>query len=167
MRRKFSDQQAVQAVSDKRHRSVSSVLRVLGVSAQSGSSHRLIRSIAKKYSVDVSHLAGNGWAKGIARPEFRKPSVDKHGRCNPSTNLVRLLIRDGVKQRRCERCNRRTWNGEPIPLERHHIDGNKHNHALSNIAVICPNCHAQTDNYSGKNRGRAHHPFPGRLVKPE
>jgi 5-methylcytosine-specific restriction endonuclease McrA len=40
--------------------------------------------------------------------------------------------------------------GEPIPLELHHIDGNHNNNDLSNIQLLCPNCHAQTDNFSNK-----------------
>lgn len=41
--------------------------------------------------------------------------------------------------------------GEPIPLETHHIDGIKTNNELNNLKLLCPNCHAFTDNYKGKN----------------
>jgi RecJ-like exonuclease len=40
--------------------------------------------------------------------------------------------------------------GEEIPLELHHIDGNHFNNDLSNLMVLCPNCHAKTDSYRGK-----------------
>ena len=40
------------------------------------------------------------------------------------------------------------WMGKPIPLELHHKDGNHYNNDLSNLEILCPNCHAQTDNYS-------------------
>lgn len=43
------------------------------------------------------------------------------------------------------------WNGKPIPLELHHKDGNHYNNDLTNLEVLCPNCHAQTDNCSCKN----------------
>ena len=42
------------------------------------------------------------------------------------------------------------WLGEPIPLELHHIDGNKQNHQLSNLQMLCPNCHSITDNFKSK-----------------
>ena len=40
----------------------------------------------------------------------------------------------------------------PIPLELHHIDGNNQNNNLTNLTLLCPNCHAMTDNYRGKNK---------------
>jgi hypothetical protein len=68
------------------------------------------------------------------------------------TNKLRIrLIKEGVKLNCCEICNLSEWNNLPIPLELNHIDGNSHNHILSNLEIICPNCHAQTSTYRGKN----------------
>ena len=53
------------------------------------------------------------------------------------SNKVRLkLLQDGYKEYKCERCGRKTWLGEPIPLELHHIDGNKKNNKVSNLQII-------------------------------
>lgn len=38
-----------------------------------------------------------------------------------------------------------------VPLEIDHIDGNPLNHSESNLRLICPNCHALTENYRGRN----------------
>ena len=51
----------------------------------------------------------------------------------------------------CELCNTSEWLGSPITLEIHHIDGNNKNNELSNLQILCPNCHSQTDNYRAKN----------------
>ena len=51
----------------------------------------------------------------------------------------------------CENCGKKEWLGKPIPLEVHHLDGDKLNNELSNLQLLCPNCHALTDNYRGKN----------------
>ena len=61
------------------------------------------------------------------------------------------LIKDEIKQHRCEECNRTEWNGKPIPIQLHHKDGNSANNTLTNLQIVCPNCHAQTDNYCSKN----------------
>jgi 5-methylcytosine-specific restriction endonuclease McrA len=38
-------------------------------------------------------------------------------------------------------------------LEVEHIDGDGANHSPSNVTVICPNCHALTPTYRGRNVG--------------
>jgi len=57
---------------------------------------------------------------------------------------------------RCEnkKCHRTTWCGEQIPLELDHIDGNPDNNDVSNLRLLCPNCHAMTETYKGRNVGR-------------
>lgn len=66
--------------------------------------------------------------------------------------LHNRLLREGIKDHKCEICGNTEWNGKPIPLQLDHIDGNSHNHILTNLRLICPNCHAQTETYCGKNK---------------
>lgn len=51
----------------------------------------------------------------------------------------------------CQNCNNQTWLGEPIPLELEHCDGNNRNNLKENLLLLCPNCHAKTRFYRGKN----------------
>ena len=39
-----------------------------------------------------------------------------------------------------------------ISLELDHKDGNNKNNKLSNLHYLCPNCHALTETYRGKNK---------------
>jgi hypothetical protein len=66
--------------------------------------------------------------------------------------LKKRLIREGVKQNVCEICGIDSWNDKPLTMQLDHIDGNPHNHVLDNLRLVCPNCHAQTDTYCGKNK---------------
>lgn len=68
-----------------------------------------------------------------------------------SDRLAKRLIDAGYKEYRCEKCGLSEWLGNPIPLHMHHKDGNHLNNKLENIELLCPNCHAMTDNYAGKN----------------
>lgn len=43
------------------------------------------------------------------------------------------------------------WNNKPLSLQLDHIDGNSDNNNPNNLRLLCPNCHSQTDTYSGKN----------------
>ena len=51
----------------------------------------------------------------------------------------------------CECCKNVEWNGRPIPLEVHHINGDNTDNRLENLQILCPNCHALTENWRGKN----------------
>lgn len=53
----------------------------------------------------------------------------------------------------CMECKNSLWNGVLIPLELDHKDGNSLNNSPSNLRVLCPNCHALTPTYKGKNKG--------------
>lgn len=67
-----------------------------------------------------------------------------------TSHMTDWLISFGYKESKCESCNLSLWLGKDIPLELHHVDGNRSNWKLSNLQILCPNCHAMTDNYSWK-----------------
>jgi 5-methylcytosine-specific restriction endonuclease McrA len=56
----------------------------------------------------------------------------------------RILFEQDFK---CSICNLDSWLGKPINLHLDHIDGNKSNEVRSNLRMICPNCHSQTETY--------------------
>lgn len=70
------------------------------------------------------------------------------------SRLLQRLIKAGMKESACERCSRSEWEGEPIPLELHHVNGVHTDNRLQNLQALCPNCHALTTTYCGRNRGR-------------
>ena len=74
-----------------------------------------------------------------------------NGSVIPSHRLKEKLIFDSVKPGCCEKCGARFWLGKRLPLELHHKDGNHHNNELSNLEILCPNCHS----VSGDNSGAA------------
>ena len=58
----------------------------------------------------------------------------------------------------CEECGCNWVNpkSNKTILEIHHIDGNGFNNKEENLKVLCPNCHAMTENYKNNNeKGRA------------
>lgn len=70
------------------------------------------------------------------------------------SNHVIRYIRERAGNK-CERCG---WNKiHPLtgksPLHIHHIDGDAENNSPTNLEVVCPNCHALTENFGGANRG--------------
>jgi hypothetical protein len=54
----------------------------------------------------------------------------------------------------CSECGQTsTWNNKPLTLQLDHIDGNSDNNQLSNLRLLCPNCHTQTDTHGSKGQG--------------
>lgn len=71
---------------------------------------------------------------------------------NGTAKVRAFLIRNGYKENKCEQCGLTKWKGLPITCELHHIDGDRQNNKLSNLQMLCPNCHSQTHNYGSKNK---------------
>jgi hypothetical protein len=74
------------------------------------------------------------------------------GRRTNRTHLKQRLLAAGLKENRCERCGIESWLGEPLSMALHHVNGDGLDNRIENLAFLCPNCHAQTPNFSGRNR---------------
>jgi hypothetical protein len=94
---------------------------------------------------------GNQGLKGKKVSNKRKNTLEYLENEFISTpRLRRKLIQDGIKEHKCEMCGIENWLGRDIKLELHHIDGNRFNNNLSNLQILCPNCHSLTPNHSKK-----------------
>jgi 5-methylcytosine-specific restriction endonuclease McrA len=65
--------------------------------------------------------------------------------------LKRALLRERLKENKCELCGIATWRDKPLALALHHINGDGHDNRLENLQLLCPNCHSQTENFAGRN----------------
>lgn len=95
---------------------------------------------------------GNMGRKNITRIKSKNPIEFflKKDKATSSHRLKLRLLKDGVKEHRCEICNLTEWLNEPIPIELHHVDGDRFNNLLTNLQILCPNCHSKTSNNSGR-----------------
>jgi DNA-binding CsgD family transcriptional regulator/5-methylcytosine-specific restriction endonuclease McrA len=76
------------------------------------------------------------------------------GKYRGRENLKLRLVKEGLKERRCERCGLDEWRGTSLSLALHHINGDRLDNRLENLELLCPNCHSQTGTYSGRNGHR-------------
>ena len=133
--------------------SIAQALTKLGLSPRGGN-YRVFKKFEKLYGIDTSHFTGQGHLKGKTHKFNTTPLSEilvKDYEYN-SNKLRKRLIIEGLKNHRCECCELSEWLGEPIPLELDHIDGNHYNNMLENLKILCPNCHAKTPTYRGKNK---------------
>ncbi len=140
----ISDEQIIEAC--KTYSSMSKACSTLGMNFKTFSKR------AKNLNVYVPNQSGKGQNKkhNGSKIELTEILEGKHPQFQ--SNKLRLrLLNEGVKEHKCECCGGTEWNGKAIPLELNHIDGNSHNHLLSNLEIICPNCHSQTSTFRGRN----------------
>lgn len=71
-----------------------------------------------------------------------------------STKLREKIIKDGLKKDECELCGISMWQGKKLPLELHHKNNNHFDNSLSNLIILCPNCHSIQEGNSGSNIGK-------------
>ena len=75
-----------------------------------------------------------------------------------SSKLKKRLIEAGLKEERCEICEvGNEWNGKPLTLQIHHINGNHRDNRIDNLQILCPNCHSQTINYKGRKNKQSNY----------
>jgi hypothetical protein len=103
----------------------------------------------------------NAWwdaiRRGVIKPRPRLEPIEDllaPGRPRNRHHVKKRLILAGLKDARCEHCGLTEWNGQRLPLELHHINGDGLDNRLGNLLILCPNCHSQTDTWGGKKIAR-------------
>lgn len=138
----------------KNSNSIRQVLIALGYKRPSGN-YAIIRKHIKKMNLDISHFKGQGWSKGLSYKSPRIRPIDIYLTNKfyiSSSRLKERLIDEEFFKIECMKCKNTEWMNLPIPTELHHIDSNHKNNNLSNLQILCPNCHAQTTNYCSKRK---------------
>jgi len=132
--------------------SVREVIEKLGL-IPAGGNYTQVQKAIILLELDTSHFKGQGWNKGLTLGAKRPLSVYLSNEFPIQSHKLRLrLLKEEVFPHKCSKCGRTEWNGEPIPLELEHKNGNHSDNTLSNLELLCPNCHAQTATYRGKNK---------------
>lgn len=67
-------------------------------------------------------------------------------------NTLRKYLKE-VKGCFCAECGiSDVYNNKPLTLQVDHIDGNSDNNVPSNLRLLCPNCHSQTETWVTRNK---------------
>lgn len=118
--------------------SLAEVLRKLDL-IPIGGNYLTIKKRIALLNIDISHFTGQGWNK-----ENYKDISKLRNKNAIKQNLIRS------RGHQCESCSNKEWLSKPIPLELEHIDGNRLNDDVSNLKLLCCNCHALTPSWRRK-----------------
>ena len=159
MRTTYTEEELREAV--RSSHSIAQVCRMLRIKVAGGNFETLKRKFVQ-WDIDVSHFRGKGWNVGLKfkpNPKVPLEQILVENSFYQPYKLKRRLLKSNLLSAMCTRCKGTTWLGQPIPLELHHVNGECRDNRLQNLKLLCPNCHALTENYRGKNIG-----LPGRKL---
>lgn len=140
----------------KESTSYAEVLRKTG-RKPSGGNHTYLKQTIEKFKINISHFTGKSWSN------VYKFNADCHNKYKfddifiENSLATRKVARNYILKYnlipyKCVGCgNKGEWQGKEMALELDHINGINNDHRLENLRWLCPNCHAITDTYAGKN----------------
>lgn len=145
--------------------SYAEVIRKAG--RKGGGSIQTLKKYIEQYEIDTSHFTGQNWNKGktkkndsrlaniaIASEKYQLEDVFKKDSSISQHGLRGYVERHQIVEYKCNicGCDGHWQDGVVIALELHHRDGDNHNNEIDNLIYLCPNCHALTENFKGKNK---------------
>ena len=132
-----------QIVADSK--TISQVLIQLGLVPRGGN-YAVLKKWLQHQGISTEHFTQKG---------KRKQPIDKLMTRDSGTSaetLKRLMLDHYSIPYECNSCKISIWLSRPLVLELDHIDGNSRNNELSNLRLLCPNCHSMTPTFRGRNK---------------
>jgi 5-methylcytosine-specific restriction endonuclease McrA len=140
--------------------SFAEVLRKAG-RKQSGGNQTTLKKKINEFKIDISHFTGQRWQQSPNQDNQDYSNREKYQiedifimNSPVSQKVMRGYVeRHNLLEYKCQNCGcDGHWQNGIISLEIDHIDGDNTNNQLSNLRYLCPNCHALTETYRGKNK---------------
>lgn len=130
-------------------------LEALGFRRNSGRMQTILKKVVSGFAISTTHFGNRYAAKlsnGTARYTLDEILIEHSGYESIQRLKIRL-VRAGVIVYECERCkNQGMWQDEPLSLQLDHRNGEPSDHRRENLRFLCPNCHSQTETFSGRNK---------------
>lgn len=140
-----------------RSQTLTEIIRTFGLHFDAGWTYRNIKKRIKEEGIDISHIAlGLAHNRGKTTSVVRKKQtlsslLVEDSTCHNTHGLKKRLYRVGYLTEKCSLCELGPeWNGQKLSLQIDHINGVRSDNRIENLRILCPNCHSQTDTFSGK-----------------
>jgi 5-methylcytosine-specific restriction endonuclease McrA len=135
--------------------SYTDVLKKLGFNTHSGN-HRTLNKRIQDHELCINKLNINRKQhyKNMLKKR-RTPNSKifiKNSTYNNNVSIKKRLQKDYNIAYLCQLCGvGDLYNNKPLNLQLDHINGVNNDNRIENLRFLCPNCHSQTSNFSGRN----------------
>ena len=130
----------------------SDILRYFNLGTSGESSRKVLKQRISELNCSVEHFVRYKLPSKEAITKYSLSDILIEN--SPYQNRTRLklrLISENILVYKCSICGISEWLGNKISLQLDHINGINNDNRLSNLRLLCPNCHSQTETYAGKN----------------
>lgn len=146
----------------KQSTSYRQVLILSGRCPDGGGNVKLLKQKIQEFNIDISHFKHQSWNKGLTKKDC--PNLGSKEKYSLSEILIKdssvtqavlrkYIKRHNVIEYKCSFCgNIGKWLDTEMSLELDHINGINNDNRIENLRYLCPNCHAITKTYCGKNK---------------
>ena len=140
--------------------SLAEVLNKAGRKQGGGAQQTLKKKIAE-WEIDTSHFTGQRWHESPNQlPQQSREKYELEQVFCKNSPVTQKVLRGYVERHqvleyKCVKCGcDGHWQDGEISLEIDHINGDNADNELSNLRYLCPNCHALTETYRGRNKAQ-------------
>ncbi len=130
--------------------SISEIQRKLGYNSKGGNVSKNIKEKIEHYQIDISHFKGKAHGTSVNGKDLSTILIKNSTYVN-NTSLKNRLLKEKILEYKCNICGIYEWNNKKLSLQLDHINGINNDNTVTNLRLLCPNCHSQTSTFAGRN----------------
>jgi Zn finger protein HypA/HybF involved in hydrogenase expression len=131
-------------------RSFREVLGKIGYSSNGSGGYSLLKQQLGKRNIQIPKYHYYGDTKKRSSIPLIEILIENSTYTNRS-GLKRRLVNEGLLEYKCKCGNIGLWEGKRLSLQLEHKNGKNNDNRIENLEFLCPNCHSQSETFSGKN----------------